>query len=126
MSRLGKTADGKERPQRGCHGLAIHDGRLRRLKSAQRPPLIATKSPKRKTPLESARAGAEDDSSADNLVTDPGMNTTTNQIIGTNQVTPAAGQECQVCSCGCSKVTSIRGLRIADEMLEEREAGTSH
>ena len=62
------------------------------------------KIPKRKTPLESTRAGAED-----NPVTDPGMNTTTNQIIGTKQ-TSAEGPECQVCSCGWSP--SIRGLRI--------------
>lgn len=80
--------------------------------SEQRPPLIAPKSPKRKTPLESLRAGAKDDSLTDNPVTDPGMNTTTNQIIGTELVTSAEGQEHQVCSCGWSKVTSIRRLKI--------------
>ena len=50
--------------------------------------------------------------STDNPVPDPGINMTTNQIIVTKQATSAEGPERQVCCCGWSKVTSIRGLRI--------------
>lgn len=56
--------------------------------------------------------GAEDDSSIDNLVIDPGMNTTMNQIIGMAPTASAVRQELQTCSCGWSKVTSIKGLKI--------------
>ncbi len=73
---------------------------------------MATKYSKRKIPLESARAGAEDDSPIDNPVIDPGMNTTTNQIIGMAHIASTVRQELQICSCGWSKVTSIRGLKI--------------
>ncbi len=73
---------------------------------------MAMKNSKRKIPLESVRAGAEDDSLIDNLVIDPDMNTTTNQIIGMAHIASAVRQELKICSCSWSKVTSIRGLKI--------------
>ena len=75
-------------------------------------PLTASNISKRKTPLESARAGAEDDSSADYTVTNPGLAMTTAENIGTPSAVSAAGQELQVCVCGWSKVTSRKGLKI--------------
>lgn len=88
---------------------------------------MATKSPKRKIPLESARAGAEDDSSTDYTVTDPGKNrTTTKRIISTALTSSAARQELQTCSCGWSKVTSTRGLKIHQgrmKCLKEARSG---
>ena len=77
-------------------------------------PTIATKSSKRKIPLEPARAGAEDDSSADHMVTDLAMETTTNQICSTliDGVTALAGHELRSCICGWKKITSERGLKI--------------
>lgn len=71
---------------------------------------MATKSPKRKIPLESTRVGVEDVSSADNPVTDADMNM--HQKIGMALTTSAVGQELIICNCGWSKVTSIRGLKI--------------
>ena len=83
-------------------------------------PAIATKSQQKRTPLESARAGAEDDSSADIMVTDPGTETTTSNESTAQEsdtaVAPATatstGHKQQICPCGWRKVTSYRGLRI--------------
>ena len=77
-------------------------------------PTIATKSSKGKTPLESARAGAEDDSPTDHMVTNLATETTTNQMISTavDGVTPLAGQKLQSCICGWEKITSEKGLKI--------------
>ena len=77
-------------------------------------PPIATKQTYGKTPLESARAGAEDDSSTDHTVTDPGMETTTSQMISTvvDRVTTLAGHKLQRCICGWEKITSEKGLKI--------------
>lgn len=71
---------------------------------------MATKNLKKKIPLESVRAGAEDDSPIDKPVINPGVNTTTNKIIGMTHITSAVRQELQICS--WSKVTSIRTLKI--------------
>lgn len=75
-------------------------------------PTIATKSSKGKTPPESARAGAEDDSSADHTVTNLAMETTTMQMISTvvDGVTAMAGHKLQIC--GWKKITSEKGLKI--------------
>lgn len=83
-------------------------------------PAIATKRRQKRTPLESARAGAEDDSSADIMVTDPGTETTTSNESTAQEsdtaVAPATatstGHKQQICPCGWRKVTSYRGLRI--------------
>ena len=77
-------------------------------------PTPATESLKRKTPLESARAGAEDDSPADHTVTDLAMETTTNQMSSTaiDGVTALAGHKLQSCICGWKKITSEKGLKI--------------
>jgi hypothetical protein len=77
-------------------------------------PTMATKSSKGKIPLESARAGAEDDSSVDHTVTDPGMETTMNQMFSTgiDGVTALAGHKLQSCICGWKKITSEKGLKI--------------
>ena len=78
-----------------------------------RHPPIATKSKQRKTPLEPARAGAQDGSTADNMVIDLGMETTTDKestAHGTS--TTAIGHKLQVCICGWNKVTSAMGLKI--------------
>lgn len=83
-------------------------------------PARATKRRQKRTPLESARAGAEDDSSADIMVTDPGLEMTTSnkstaQESATAVATAAAttaGHKQQICPCGWTKVTSYLGLRI--------------
>ncbi len=74
-------------------------------------PNLATKSSKRKTPLEPARPGAEDGSSTDNPVTNIGTEQTTRLMIGTPEA-PTAGHKLQNCVCGWTKVTSTHGLKI--------------
>ena len=63
---------------------------------------------------ESARAGAQDDSSADHMVTDPGTETTTSQMISTvvDGATALAGHKLRSCICGWRKITSEKGLKI--------------
>ena len=74
---------------------------------------MATKNYKEKIPLESARAGAEDDSSADNPVIDIGTEQTTSLMISIPETaTATAGHKLQSCTCGWEKVTSTRGLKI--------------
>ena len=74
---------------------------------------MATKNYKEKIPLESARAGAEDDSSADNPVIDIGTEQTTSLMISIPETaTATAGHKLQSCICGWEKVTSTRGLKI--------------
>lgn len=71
------------------------------------------KSQQRKIPLEPERAGVQDGSLTDNMVTDPGMETTMNKDSMEHEITAtAAGHKLQVCSCGWEKVTSERGLKI--------------
>lgn len=91
-------------------------------------PTFATKSRKKKIPPESARAGAEDDSMADNTVTNPGTNSTTSMMISTipENPTPAPGKTLQSCICGWAKVTSSAGLKIHQgkkKCLKEVEQG---
>ena len=104
---------GGNRPQRGCHGLATRGSGTQHERWESHPPM-ATKNYKEKIPLESARAGAEDDSSVDNTVIDPGTKQTTAKMIGTipETATSTPGIKLQRCSCGWAKVTSYAGLRI--------------
>ncbi|KAL1263729.1 hypothetical protein QQF64_006468 [Cirrhinus molitorella] len=75
---------------------------------------MATESLKGKIPLESARAGVEDDSSVDHTVIDPGTETTMNQMFstGVDGETVLAGHKFQNCICGWKKITSEKGLKI--------------
>lgn len=82
-------------------------------------PVIATKRRQKSTPLESARAGAEEDSSADMTVIDPGPETTMSKNITQESATTivtataaTAGHKLQICACDWRKVTSQLGLRI--------------
>ena len=76
-------------------------------------PPMATKTSQKKIPLESARAGAEDDSSVDNTVTDPGTEQTTRKMISTSLDSRAGAKiKLQTCSCGWTKVTTSAGLKI--------------
>ena len=76
-------------------------------------PKSATKSSKKKTPLEPARAGAEDGSSTDNTVTNTATEQTTRLMISTPEaLTATAGRAPQNCVCGWTKVTSTLGLKI--------------
>ena len=81
-----------------------------------RHPPKASKKLKRKIPLESARAGAEDDSTLDNTVNDLGTETDMS-MESTSQKTSSRSavskdMELQVCVCGWSKATTVRGLKI--------------
>lgn len=76
-------------------------------------PQLATKSLKKKTPPEPARAGAEDGSSADNTASNIGTEQTTRLMISIPEApTATAGPTLQNCVCGWSKVTSTLGLKI--------------
>ena len=62
---------------------------------------MATKNSKEKITPESARVGAEDGSSANNLVNNIGMEQTTNMMISIPEAsTAAAGYKLQSCICG--------------------------
>ncbi|ROL42750.1 hypothetical protein DPX16_8667 [Anabarilius grahami] len=76
-----------------------------------RHPPNATESEQRNILLEPARAGAQDGSMTDNMVTDPGMDMTTSKNKAHETTTAAAGHSLQVCTCGWVKITSFRGLR---------------
>lgn len=76
--------------------------------------IIATKRQQKRTPLESTRVGAEEDSSAD-----IGPETTLSKSIMQESATAivtataaTAGHKLQICACGWRKVTSQLGLRI--------------
>ncbi len=83
-------------------------------------PAIAMKSRLKRTPPESARAGAEEDSSADIMVTDSGPETTMTkngavQESDTAVATATAtteGHKLHICPCSWGKATSYLGLRI--------------
>ena len=69
--------------------------------------------PTRKTPLESARAGAEDDSPLTDTVFDYGTDMTTSTVnISVEATVEVDGKKRQVCPCGWERVTTLRGLRI--------------
>ncbi len=70
---------GGNRPQRGCYGLATHSSRLHYPIRVQEPPYLATKSSKRRIPLESARTGAQEDSQTDPPVMTLGMDMTSKE-----------------------------------------------
>uniref|UniRef100_A0A3B1K6T8 Reverse transcriptase domain-containing protein n=1 Tax=Astyanax mexicanus TaxID=7994 RepID=A0A3B1K6T8_ASTMX len=72
----------------------------------------ATLKKKSAIPQESARAGLEDDSQADNMVTDSGTDMTTRSGLSIEAGGMVSGKELLTCVCGWSKVTSVRGLRI--------------
>lgn len=78
----------------------------------------AKKKQRKKTPPEFARAGAEEDSSADNMVLSrPETTTNTDSTVQENTVvtsapTGAADHKLQTCTCGWRKITSHLGLRI--------------
>ena len=105
---------GGNRPHRGGIGLATHccssHGHIDLLAT----PYLATDTTLRKTPLESARAGAEDDSPTVDLAFDSGMDLTTSKenmsVEGSSL--EVGGKRLQVCLCGWQKVTTLRGLRI--------------
>ncbi len=71
---------------------------------------FATENEQRNIPLEPARAGAQDGSMTDSMVTDPGTDMTTSKNTA-HETTAAAGHSLQVCTCGWAKITSFRGLR---------------
>ena len=77
-------------------------------------PYLATKLNTEKTPLESARAGAEDDSLMTDTVTDPGTDLTMSRENMLVEATSSDvdGKKRQVCLCGWQKVTTLKGLRI--------------
>lgn len=76
-------------------------------------PKLATESSTKKTPPEPARAGVEDGSLTDSLVTNIGMEQTTRLMISKPETQIAtAGQKLQNYVCGWKKVTSTRGLQI--------------
>ena len=77
-------------------------------------PYLATKLNTEKTPLESARAGAEDDSLMIDTVIDPGTDLTMSRENMLVEATSSdvSGKERQVCVCGWQKVTNLKGLRI--------------
>lgn len=82
-------------------------------------PTNATSRLRKTIPSESARVGVEEDSLAENTVSDPGLEMTTRhstvQEITTSSTTAALavkGHKLQNCICGWSKVTSYLGLRI--------------
>ena len=90
-------------------------------------PKKATNTNTEKIPLESARAGAEDDSQADYTVTDYGTdmtmswirtktieNSTMSRMNASIEDSGGAieGKKLQICSCGWQKVTTVKGLRI--------------
>ncbi len=76
-----------------------------------RHPPNATENEQRNIPLEPARAGAQDGSMTDSMVTDPGTDMTTSKNTAHETTTAAAGHSLQVCTCGWAKITSFRGLR---------------
>lgn len=76
-----------------------------------RHPLNATESEQRNIPPEPARAGAQDGSMTDSMVTDSGTDMTTSKNTAHETTTAAAGHSLQVCTCGWAKITSFRGLR---------------
>lgn len=74
---------------------------------------MATKSLRKKTPPESARAGEDDDSPTDYMASDPGMKQTTRMMINKipEMMTHTPGIKLQSCRCGWTKETSYAGLR---------------
>lgn len=63
-------------------------------------------------PLESARAGVEDDSVTDYTATDLGTDKTKRKEIAAQTTNNEADKSLQICSCGWKKITSIKGLKI--------------
>lgn len=76
-----------------------------------RHPPNATESEQKNIPLEPARAGAQDGSMTDSMVTDPGTDMTTSKSTAHETTTVAIGHSLQMCTCGWKKITSYRGLR---------------
>ncbi len=76
-------------------------------------PYLATKSLKKKTPPESARAGEDDDSPTDYMASDPGMKQTTRMMINKTpeMIKHTPEIKLQSCRCGWTKETSYAGLR---------------
>lgn len=111
---LERLLAGGNRPHRGWQGLATHVGRIHQYTVAWIHPTMATKTSKRRIPPESARAGVQDDSLADHLVTDHGTETTMNPMIGmaVDGAIVQEGHSLQSCICGWKKITSEKGLRI--------------
>lgn len=72
----------------------------------------ATLRKRKAIPQESARAGVEDDSQADNMVMEFGTDMTTRSGLSIEAGGVVGGKELLTCVCGWSKVTSVRGLRI--------------
>ena len=97
-----------ERPQRGCSGLAILGGWLRYSQRGHESPITASKHSKGKIFPESARAKTKDDSPIDSSVKDCG--TYLNLENGNFETGNISWM--QICSCGWTKRTSIKGLRI--------------
>ena len=113
MRRHGKTAGRREQTPTGPPWASYPWWRDPARSVYESHPNLATKSSKKKTPLEPARAGAEDGSSADNPVTNTGTETTTRLMISIPEApTATAGQTLQNCVCGWTKVTSTHGLKI--------------
>jgi len=76
-----------------------------------RPRLL--KSSSEKIPLESVRAGVEDDSIVDNMVNDLGLETDMSMESKTSSRSAISKViEIQVCVCGWSKATTVRGLKV--------------
>ncbi len=88
---------GGNRPQRGCYGLATHSSRLRHPIRVQEPPYLATKSSKRRIPLESARAGAQEDSQTDPPVMTLAMDMTSKEGSSKTLEKLAVGHVLQTC-----------------------------
>ncbi len=88
---------------------------------------MATKRLNGRIPLESARAGVEDDSLTDYTATNPRTDKTTRKEITAQTATSNTEKALQICPCGWKKITSVKGLKIHQgkkRCLVEGELGT--
>uniref|UniRef100_A0A8D3B5A3 Protein-cysteine N-palmitoyltransferase HHAT n=1 Tax=Scophthalmus maximus TaxID=52904 RepID=A0A8D3B5A3_SCOMX len=104
---------GENRPHGGGLWIATHARRIHHCVYWLQP-TVATKTLKRRIPLESVREGVQEDSLTDLRANDPGTEITTNQKNNTATDRSAAptGHKLQRCSCGWTEVTSEKGLEI--------------
>ena len=101
----GKTDDWRQRPQPGLIWFGTHISNYPHYDVIYPlPQMNMTETISKEIPLESARAGAKDDSQHD-----PSISTALTRI---SRQTSESGKTLLACSCGWQKVTTLRGLKI--------------